>query len=118
MDAVEYLKEKGRMTKKCNINCKDCPLRNNGTAHTDCDFLEENMPEQAVAIVETWAKEHPVKTYLSVLLEKLPNIKLHNNGTPLHCPSHYFKASNVDCHKVRCWDCWNREYKEETNDSI
>ena len=36
--------------------------------------LEIDYPEQAVEIVEKWAKENPVKTYLSVLLEKLPHV--------------------------------------------
>lgn len=26
MNAVDYLKEKARMTNGCNILCKDCPL--------------------------------------------------------------------------------------------
>lgn len=26
MDAIKFLKEKNRMTKKCSIDCSDCPL--------------------------------------------------------------------------------------------
>ena len=26
MDAIKFLKEKNRMTKKCSIHCADCPL--------------------------------------------------------------------------------------------
>ena len=99
MKAVDYLKEKARMTK---YNCSE---------------LEREHPEKAVAIVEEWAKENPVKTYLSVLLEKLPNVYV-INGLPKSCPYELFNVDNKKCsHRIKCIDCWNREYKEETNES-
>ena len=109
MNAVDYLKAKGRMTGNCHILCRDCPLDN-------CSKLEIDYPEQAVEIVEKWAKENPVKTYLSVLLEKLPNMPLNKEGIPKFCPT----AIWGDTYCVRtfngdisiCVECWNREYKE------
>lgn len=116
MDAVEYLKEKARMTDKCGICCSKCLLYKGGCLEADI-----NYPEQAVAIVEQWAKGHPVKTYLSVLLEKFPKAEINGNKTPGFCPHNIFGESvkfeeydNCDIGSVGlCLKCWNREYKEE-----
>ena len=115
MKAVDYLKTRGRMTKNCNISCGMCPLDyNNNKKDTVCSKFENNYPEEAVEIVENWAKEHPVKTYLSVLLEKLPNVKLVENGTPKNlCPKDIFRITEDKCSTEKCVECWNREYKEE-----
>lgn len=118
MKAVDYLKEKARMTNcyssRCNPVC--CPLSsNNNGIGLSCALIEKRYPEKAVEIVEKWAKENPVKTYLSVLLEKFPNAPLLENGD-LICPQYLFgdSADNENClYGENCVDCWNREYKEE-----
>lgn len=115
MNAVDYLKEKARMTNNCNGGCDECPLRSeeNGEG-IGCTEFEGEFPEQAIEIVKKWAKENPVKTYLSVLLEKFPNTKLHKSIPETFCPYHIFKT-NKPCYDgyLPCVDCWNREYKEE-----
>ena len=122
MNAIDYLKEKGRMTKDCTIHCDDCPFYydNNGTEN-DCTNFDSLYPEQAIEIVEKWAKENPVKTYLSVLLEKLPKAVLDENGTPAICPHNLFGGKQWDKCKSStfggCEICWNREYKEEANEN-
>ena len=74
MDAIEYLKEKSRMTKKCNIGCDDCKLSsdNNGK-DISCSGFEDEFPEQAIQIVEDWSKENQIVTnkdkYLEVMNE-------------------------------------------------
>jgi len=117
MDAVEYLKEYVRMA-NCNSDCKTCSL--------GCELNETLHPEQAVAIVEQWAKENPVKTYLSVLLEKYPTIRKTTEGLPMNtfrgsksiiCPDVLYgdKAKFEECGYSEiggCIDCWNRKYKE------
>ena len=110
MKAVDYLKAKARMADNCHILCRDCPLKN-------CSKLEIDYPEQAVEIVERWAKENPIKTYLSVLLEKFPNVKIDKGGFPRICVSELFNTEKY-CNDVsiNCKDCWNREYKEEVNE--
>lgn len=107
MKAVDYLKAKGRMADNCHILCRDCPLDN-------CSKLEIDYPEQAIEIVEKWAKENPIKTYLTVLLEKLPNTKLFEGSCSKFCPHTVFNT-NEKCPSpnTNCKDCWNREYKEE-----
>ena len=62
MTALEYLKEKYRMTKKCRICCADCPLGGeNNTTGFACGDLQRVHPEIAVYIVEKWSKEHSQK---------------------------------------------------------
>ncbi len=122
MDAVKYLQERNRMTNDCGIDCWDCPLSKNKTkANLDCHRFEHKNPEKAIAIVEQWAKEHPVKTYLSVLLEKFPNVPLINNNQPKFCPNVLFNIDRNGCPKIEkndvrtmsCAECWNRECKED-----
>ncbi len=115
MKAVDYLKEKARM---CEENtCYDCRLTfGDWDRKSPCLDTERDKSEQAVTIVEKWAKENPPKTYLSVLFEKFPNVKKHRNGIPVICPHDLFGESRwVDCcldYEI-CKKCWNREYKEE-----
>lgn len=106
MDAVEYLKERNRMIEK----------RENNKIIATLALVESQKPNKAVATVEQWAKEHPVKTYLSVLLEKFPNAILCEDGTPAICPHNLFGGEKWDkCERSAfvCDDFWNREFKEE-----
>ena len=62
MEALEFIKQKDRM---CGYYCGEvcthddsgetCPAR-----RIDCEITTDE-PERLVAIVEKWAKEHPVK---------------------------------------------------------
>lgn len=123
MDAVEYGKAKERMCQavKRNMLCSDtCPLfitnllKNTNDEKYDCHSAISKFPEQAVEAVEKWSKEHPVKTYLSVLLEKFPNVKLNNDDIPKTvCPNELFNLKEQGCPDIKCINCWNREYKEE-----
>ncbi len=112
MKAVDYLKAKARMTNNCKIDCDECPIDfdNNGVKK-NCVKFESEHTEQAVEIISKWAKENPVKTYLNVLLEKLPNAKLNKKGLPLFCPKYVFPIENKCIND--CVKCWHREYKEE-----
>ena len=115
MNAVEYLKAKGKMCDE--ISCLKCGLsRYENNKNLECFIFETQYHKQAVELVENWAKENPIKTYLSVLLERLPNAKLNEKGLPTSiCPNMIFKAEN-GCRKgqfMTCLECWNREYKEE-----
>lgn len=119
MKAVDYLKAKERMTNGCDADyCVfKCPLSSRrNKIYKSCTKFELSNPEQAIEIVENWTKENPVKTYLSVLLEKFPNAEMHKNGLPKFCPDLLFgeKAKSKECiNDMNCKDCWNREYKEE-----
>ena len=77
----------------------------------NCVTAEKENVEEAVAIVEKWAKEHPVKTYKDVLLEKFPKAKIWNEMLLLICREDIYR---VECPEHNnCEKCWNEEYKED-----
>lgn len=116
MTAVEYLKEKARMTKVTEddtrgIGCSNCPIsaENNGCGLL-CSIFELMHPEEAVSIIQKWAEEHPPKTFLSDLLEKYPKVPLSSGGTPYVCVRHLYP--NSTCEKGMgnsyCSECWRK----------
>lgn len=110
MEAVEYFKEKSRMTKKCiKISCADCPLclSNNGK-HMPCRQFEREFPEETVAIVEKWSKEHSPKTYSQDFLEKFPNASKASNGLPIACKRLVYGGECI----YNCPGCWNAPMEE------
>ena len=76
MDAVEFLKTLCRM---CNCECCNCEFKKRLSAFETCTAWRKTHPDEAVAIVEKWAKEHPVKTRQSVFLEQFPNAPIYTN---------------------------------------
>ena len=125
MTALEYLKEKNRMTKKCSIRCADCPLcSGNNTTGFACGDLQRKYPEIAVDIVEKWAEEQPKKTLLQDFLEKYPKAPIEDDAFPAVCPfqlgyeTESEKDKNGYCEsagKDSCRKCWNRPLEEEEN---
>lgn len=122
MTALEYFKEKNRMTKKCSIDCTDFPLssENNITGFA-CSGLQKKYPEIAISIVEKWSKEHPRKTILQDFLEKYPKAELIHNKFPEICPYSLGYAENSQCVlddeerfcSEECEECWNRPMEEK-----
>ena len=106
MTAIEYIKAKSRMTKKCGIDCTECPFSryNNGEDY-NCTELERNQPEKAVEIVEKWVKEHPAKTRQSEFLKMFPDSVTDRNGIIGICPRNvnrqYYCGTYDDCEKCR-----------------
>lgn len=76
MDAVEFLKTLCRM---CNCECHKCEIWKRLSGVESCTVWIETHPEEAVAIVEQWAAEHPAKTRQSVFLEQFPNAPIYTN---------------------------------------
>lgn len=117
MTALEYLKEKNRMTKACRIVCDKCPLAyvNNGEMVT-CGYLERYFPEKTIEIVQKWSEEHPVKTMLQDFLEKYPNAPKDHDGMPEFCPGSLgYQNDNEHCEgsdNYKCVNCWNRPLEE------
>ena len=83
MDAVEYLKTLCRM---CHCECLKCEFGKARSGFETCPVWQKKHPEEAVTIVEKWAKEHPIKTRQSVFLKMLPNVPLNDKGQPAFCP--------------------------------
>lgn len=107
MDAVEFLKELGRLCS--NYLCVDnCPLIGS------CDDDNDDGYVRKVQIVEQWAKEHPVKTRQSEILKLFPNAKIDNAGTLCICPINFdpetYKGENKcfcihKCDDIQCDEC-------------
>lgn len=83
MDAVEFLKTLCRM---CNCECYKCEFGKRLSGFETCTVWRKTHPGEAVAIVEKWAKEHPVKTRQSVFLEQYPETKILKDGAIVICP--------------------------------
>lgn len=117
MDVPTFFKEHERMCRyyKNGIDCGGCPIvKKDLIQYEKCFDYCAHYPEEAVAIVEEWAKEHPLKTYKSVFLESFPNAKLEKGDHPYPCITYiYGEASRPhDCGLLDCNDCWNSPYKE------
>lgn len=118
MDAVDFLRARARMCRKFD-NCADgCPI---GEQVGSCKplLLGENA-EQAVAVVEQWAQEHPGKTRQSELLELYPSTIIGRDGVLSICPrilSEDFRSEGGGCYDLyrSCLDCrrefWMQEVK-------
>lgn len=98
----------------CNsANCEDCPLSKVKDKACLISLIKErevkNVAEQLEVMYE-WVKEHPVKTYKDVFLEKFPNAKMAKKEEPAACRDAVFGI--VRHCTMNCTDCWNEPYKE------
>ena len=107
MTALEYFKEKNRMNEKCALDCHSCPLSSyNNPTEKSCADVERLHPEEAIAIVEKWSKEHPRKTRAQDFFEKFPNAFKTSQGVPEVCARFIGYCKECSCGK-NCIDCWN-----------
>ena len=114
MDAVKYLKTKGKMTENCiNMTCDNCPLSyNDNGLNLGCSTLEKLYPEKAVEIVEAWLKEHPIKTRQSEFLKMFPNALIRQDGCIDICPAGVDET--FECgDSTGCEKCLNKFWLEE-----
>lgn len=111
-----YLKEKVRMTAHngvyCLIDCHDCPLSiHNNSKRVLCTDLQHMYPTEAIAIVQKWSDEHPVKTVKDDFLEKYPNAILDKDGIPTGCIR--WLGYHITCPPAGlCEECWNKPLSE------
>ena len=113
MDAVEYLKEKARMTQLCKIGCSNCELSSlKHSGYNDCLVFELANPEEAVAIIEKWSAEHPAKTRQSEFLNVFPDAEIMENGALPICPEKVEKSKEFNCH-INCDVCRKKYWLEE-----
>ena len=103
MDAVEYLKTLQRL-RGVEI----------------CTGLRNNNLEEAVALVEQWAKEHPIKTRQSVFLEQWPNAEFDCQGVIAIDPCDVDKTmygKDGDCYNGECDDCRRKFWLAEVENA-
>lgn len=109
MDAVKFFKERERMCE--GSTCENCPIgKSNNPKGIFCRAFVDGYPKEAVAIVEKWSEEHPVKTRQSEFLKVFPNAALNELGSLTICPMDADK--NLQCPEksgARCMDC-RREF--------
>ena len=113
MDAIKFVKQLRRM------NEQGVPKKR---FIYPCAGQETDSPEEIVAEVEEWAKEHPTKTRQSVFLERYPEAAISKDGAIAICPlaiSAAYRHGNGACNKSNsdtCADCkrqfWSAEVEE------
>ena len=116
MDAVKYLKEKARMTKKCSRGyCNNCPLgRRKNSLVILCYDFELQKPEEAVKIVEEWAKATHKKQESRTFSR---NIRTHRKTMRV---IHVLAVNILDIVMMmtankkneKCHDCWDEPVEE------
>lgn len=120
MEALEFLKARKRMCEatKC-ASCKLCPVQGGCCLAPEKEKIDAF--EEAIAIVEQWAKEHPAKTRQSVFLKQYPEARLMQDGVLSICPiaiSSAYRGEDGSCANPseKCDDCrrefWLTEVEE------
>ena len=104
MDALEFFKARKRMCEatKC-ASCKLCHMQGG------CSIAPENEEidacEEAIAIVEQWVAEHPIKTRQSEFLKLFPYARVKKaNGLPI-------------VEGIPCQECWKKFWLAEVENA-
>ena len=127
MDAVEFLKEKGRMCRTILIvggfvgRCDECEIGKRRASGQTCDKYIVKHPEEAVAIVEQWAKEHPCKTRQSEFLKLYPDARLFDGVLAIDpCKINSSRFDSTECRSysdefgvLSCDKCREQFWNEE-----
>lgn len=58
------------------MRCDGCEIANHIEGNESCNDYIKRLPDEAVAIVEQWAKENPKKTRQSEFLKLFPDARL------------------------------------------
>lgn len=119
MDAVRYLEETRRMCRFfSHVACVGCPALIN---RQNCMFADVivnygTKTTDAVAIVEKWSKEHPIKTRNSEFLKHYPNARVDCHGVIDICPKavdEEYTPVNGCCKTSCCDECSNEYWTQE-----
>lgn len=120
MEFQEYMRQKRRMANPsewgaCRNECSNCPLSIfNNQFDMYCKYFEILHPDKAEAIVQTWAAEHPEKTFLMDFKEKYPKAELNSLGVPFSCVRDLGYVSECKA-GISCVECWNTPMKGVEN---
>nr|DAN64315.1 MAG TPA: hypothetical protein [Caudoviricetes sp.] len=113
MDAVKFVETLGRM---CDAECIKCEFRKRLSGFETCAVWRKTHPEEAVAIVEQWAAEHPAKTRQSEFLKLFPNAQT-DSGCLNACPMDVFGNMGINCNKQTCYECKKKFWLTEVEDT-
>lgn len=117
MDAVKYVKTKYRLCRSKD-SCFECPLQDKENCGCIADTIE--YVEKAVQIVEEWAKDNPIKTRQSKLLNMFPDVKIDDDGVVAFCPSNFLPSveRSAYCKKhKKCEECRKEYWLTEVTDN-
>lgn len=108
MDAIEFVKQLRRMNEQ--------GVPKNHFVYP-CVWQETDSPEEVVAEVEEWAKEHPIKTRQSEFLKQWPDARIHKeDGLPMASPCDLDGKLAGKCEGIPCPECrkkfWLAEVEE------
>ena len=114
MTILEFIKEKTRLTRQCNMECAECRLhRFNNPIGVDCEELEAKYPEVFISIIKDWNKDCPRPTYKEAFVQTFPNTPLNYAGIPDFCVNLLGPIQKMECGNVRnCMECWNQKTKD------
>lgn len=125
MNVLEFFKNRERICDSFRDCDEGCPLHNCGKSLCD-KYVISDIKERVgheIAIVEKWAKEHPVKTRQSELLKLFPDTELNDAGIICLCPKDFGYKPNRDKFGAcleKCKDCqckfWLAEIEEEKHE--
>ena len=107
MDAIEFVKQLRRM------NEQGVPKKR---FIYPCAGQETDSPEEVVAEVEEWAKEHPAKTRQSEFLKHYPGARITIDGFLHACPMDVFSDTGVNCNARNCFECRKKFWLAEVED--
>lgn len=114
MDAVEFLKT---LSKMCNCKCYKCEFGKRLIRFETCTVWRKTHPEEAVAIAEQWAKEHPVKTRQSVFLKQWPDARINDVDGVLEIqPCKLNRDMSATCQCTPCVVCRKAFWLAEVED--
>lgn len=110
MDAVTFVRDYARMCSSLET-CAGCPLSSACMDSADLKEIGVDDIHRIVNAVAEWSKAHPIKTRLTDLLEKYPNVTVKGDGLPTICVSSlgYLKIDECCC---SCEKCWNTPLEE------
>lgn len=114
MDAIEFVKQLRRMIEQ--------GVPRNRFIYP-CVGKETDSPEEVVAEVEEWAKDHPIKTRQSEFLKQYPETRLMQNGVIVICPldvSAAYREKDGSCailHSSSCTECREAFWLAEVEDA-
>ncbi|MCO7124156.1 hypothetical protein NIA71_19750 [Ihubacter massiliensis] len=115
MEFKEFTKKLQRMCRK--QPCRECPINQDGYFVGDaCKMWTLRNPDEAEKIVSTWAKEHPVRTYLMDFKEKFPKSTYSDSKICCNvCRGCLYgqKESLDECLCGDCEECWNQEVQND-----
>ena len=96
---------------------QSCELGKRLIVHETCTAWRKAHPEEAVAIVERWAAEHPVKTRQSAFMEQWPNARISNvDEFPVINPCGLDSTVVNECDVASCSKCRSKFWLAEVED--